>query len=139
MVKEGELVRAGNGVYCFPEKNSRPYEHEYSELAMEVASLIQEQFPLLDFSIMELIQLNDFVNHQIAHNVLFLSVEVDMIEFVFDSLKERYFGKVLINPTPVIYHQYWSDNMIVVNKLITEAPKSATISWHTRLEKLLVE
>ena len=53
---------------------------------MEVASLIQEQFPLLDFSIMELIQLNDFVNHQIAHNVLFLSVEVDMIEFVFDSL-----------------------------------------------------
>lgn len=139
MVKEGVLVRAGNGVYCFPEKNARPYEHEYSHLTMEVASLIQEQFPLLDFSIMELIQLNDFVNHQIAHNVLFLSVEADIIEFVFDSLKERYFGKVLINPTPEIYHQYWSDNMIVVNKLITEAPKSTTISWHTRLEKLLVD
>lgn len=139
MIKEGEFVRAGNGVYCFPEKDVRPYEHEYSDLAVEVAALIQEQYPLLDFSIMELIQLNDFVNHQLAHNVLFLSVEADIMEFVFDMLKERYFGKVFINPTPEIYHQYWSDNMIVVNKLVTEAPKSTAISWHTRLEKLLVD
>lgn len=139
MVKEGEVVRAGNGVYCFPKSDVRPYEHEYSDLTVEVAGLIQEQYPLLDFSIMELIQLNDFVNHQIAHNVLFLSVEADIMEFVFDTLKEKYFGKVFINPTPEIYHQYWSDNMIVINKLITEAPKSPTISWHTRLEKLLVD
>lgn len=139
MIKEGEIVRAGKGVYCFREKDIRPYEHEYSDLATEVATLIQEQYPLLDFSIMELIQLNDFVNHQIAHNTLFLSVEADIMEFVFNTVKERYFGKVLINPTPEIYHQYWSDNMIVVNKLITEAPKSSAISWHTRLEKLLVD
>lgn len=139
MVKEGELVRAGNGVYCFREKDVKPYEHEYSDLAAEVAALVQKQYPLLDFTIMELIQLNDFVNHQIAHNTLFLSVEADIMEFVFDTVKERYFGKVLISPTPEIYHQYWSDNMIVVNKLITEAPKSSVISWDTRLEKLLVD
>lgn len=126
-------------IYCFREKDVRPYEHEYSNLATEVAALLQEQYPLLDFSIMELIQLNDFVNHQIAHNTLFLSVEADIMEFVFDTIKERYFGKVFINPTPKVYHQYWSDNMIVVNKLTTEAPKSSAVSWHTRLEKLLVD
>lgn len=139
MVKDGDLARVGNGLYCLPSNNARPYDHEYSDLAVEVASLVQEQYPLVDFSIMELIQLNDFVNHQLAHNILFLSVESDVIEFVFDMLKDQYFGKVFINPTLEMYHQYWSDNMIVINKLTTEAPKSAGISWHTRLEKLLVD
>lgn len=139
MVKEGELARVGNGIYCIPEKSVKPYKHEYSEFAAEVAALLQEQYPLLDFSIMEMIQLNDFINHQIAHNTLFLSVESDIIEFVFDLLKEKYFGKVFINPTLEMYHQYWSDDMIVVNKLITEAPKSSTVSWHARLEKMLVD
>ena len=100
MVKHGDLARVGNGLYCLPGNNARPYDHEYSDLAIEVASLIQEQYPLVDFSIMELIQLNDFVNHQLSHNVLFLSVESDVIEFVFGMLKNQYFGKVFINPTP---------------------------------------
>ena len=84
-------------------------------------------------------------NNKKSFDIIFLdppyAMEVlsDVIEFVFDMLKDQYFGKVFINPTLEMYHQYWSDNMIVVNKLITEAPKSATISWHTRLEKLLVE
>lgn len=139
MIKAGELARVGNGMYCFPEKSVKLYGHEYSEFAVEVASLVQEQYPLLDFSIMELIQLNDFVNHQIAHNTVFLSVEADAMQFVFDSLRERFFGKILVNPTLEVYHQYWSDNMIVVNKLRTEAPKNHVISWHIRLEKLLVD
>ena len=124
MVKDGELARVGNGWYCIPSNNVRLYDHEY---------------PLVDFSIMELIQLNDFVNHQLAHNVLFLSVESDVMEFVFNMLKDQYFGKVFINPTPEMYHQYWSDNMIVINKLTTESPKNAGTPWHTRLEKLLVD
>lgn len=61
------------------------------------------------------------------------------MDFVFDSLKEKYQGKVLINPTVDIYHQYWSDNMIVIIKLTTEAPKGKKESWHTRLEKILVD
>ena len=139
MIREGEIVRAGRNVYCFPKGDKVAYKHEYSDLANEVAMLVKEQYPLLKFSILELIQLNDFVNHQIAHNILFLSVEAEIMEFVFDTLKEQYPGKVLINPTPEIYHQYWSDNMIVIGKLTTEAPKGLAETWHTRLEKLLVD
>ncbi len=139
MVKDGDLARVGSGLYCMPDNKARPYNHEYSDLAVEAASLIREQYPLVDFSVLELIQLNDFVNHQLAHNVLFLSVESDAMEFVFDMLKDRYFGKVFLKPTPEEYHRYWSGNMIVINKLTTEAPKSAGIPWHTRLEKLLVD
>lgn len=139
MVNYGEIVRVGRNRYCLPNDKRQVYSHDYSELAEEVASHIEEQYPYLGFAIFEFVQMNDFVNHLVAHNVIFLSVESDTMEFVFDSLKEKYPGKVLINPTVDIYHQYWSDNMVVIVKLITEAPKGQGKSWHTRLEKLLVD
>lgn len=139
MVNSGEIIRIGRNCYCLPNGKQHVYSHRYSELAEEVASHIEEQYPYLDFSIFEFIQMNDFVNHLVAHNVIFLSVESDTMEFVFDSLKVKYPGKVLINPTVDIYHQYWSDNMIVIVKLTTEAPKGQIKSWHTRLEKILVD
>ena len=139
MVKDEEIIRAGRNIYCFPKGNKAVYRHEYSALANAVAAFIKGQYPLLAFSILDLIQLNDFVNHQIAHNILLLSVETDIMEFIFDALKEQYPGKVFIEPTPEIYHQYWCDDMIIIVKLTTEAPKGRTESWHTRLEKLLVD
>lgn len=115
------------------------YRHEYSEEACAAARAIREAFPAVEFTIFELVQLNEFVNHQLAHNVLFLSVEDDIIDFVFDLLKEQFPGKVLLDPTPELYHQYWYDGMIVLNKLVTEAPRGNEEAWHTRLEKMLVD
>lgn len=139
MVNSGEIVRVGRNRYCSPNNKQQIYSHDYSELAEEVALHIEEQYPYLDFTIFEFAQMNDFVNHLVAHNIIFLSVESDTMDFVFDSLKEKYLGKVLINPTVDIYHQYWSDNMIVIIKLTTEAPKGQEKPWHTKLEKLLVD
>lgn len=139
LVKNGQIVRVGRNVYSLPDNKRLAYEYKYSELAEEVAQEIAQQYPYVNFSIFEFIQLNDFVNHLIAHNVIFLSVEADIMEFVFETLRDKYPGKVLINPTVEIYHQYWSDNMIVLGKLTTEAPKGQRASWHTRLEKMLVD
>lgn len=139
LVKSGQIIRVGRNVYSLPDDKRLPYEYKYSELAEEVAREIAQQYPYVNFSIFEFVQLNDFVNHLIAHNVIFLSVEAEIMEFLFETLREKYPGKVLINPTVEIYHQYWSDNMIVLGKLTTEAPKGQKVSWHTRLEKLLVD
>lgn len=139
LVKNGQIIRVGRNVYSLPDDKRFAYEYKYSELADEVAQEIVQQYPSVNFSIFEFIQLNDFVNHLIAHNVIFLSVEADVMDFIFETLRDKYPGKVLINPTVEIYHQYWSDNMIVLGKLTTEAPKGKKVSWHTRLEKLLVD
>lgn len=139
LVKNGQIIRVGRNVYSLPDDKRLMYEYRYSELADEVAQVIVQQYPCVNFSIFEFIQLNDFVNHLIAHNVIFLSVEADVMDFIFETLRDKYPGKVLINPTVEIYHQYWSDNMIVLGKLTTEAPKGKKVSWHTRLEKLLVD
>ena len=139
LVKNGQIVRVGLNVYSLPDNKRLAYEYKYSELAEEVAREIAQQYPYVNFSIFEFVQLNDFVNHLIAHNVIFLSVEAEILDFVFETLRDKYPGKVLINPTVEIYHQYWSDDMIVLGKLTTEAPKGQKASWHTRLEKMLVD
>lgn len=139
LVKNGQIIRVGRNVYSLPDDKRLTYEYKYSELAEEVAQEIAQQYPYVNFSIFEFVQLNDFVNHLIAHNVIFLSVEAEIMDFVFETLRDKYPGKVLINPTIEIYHQYWSDNMIVLGKLTTEAPKGQKASWHTRLEKMLVD
>lgn len=139
LVKSGQIIRIGRNVYSLPDDKRLTYEYKYSELAEAVAQEIAQQYPYVNFSIFEFVQLNDFVNHLIAHNVIFLSVEAEIMDFVFETLRDKYPGKVLINPTVEIYHQYWSDNMIVLGKLTTEAPKGQKASWHTRLEKMLVD
>lgn len=139
LLKEGAIVRVGRNKYCVAKDGVEPYTYEYSDDAKAVAKILNEKFPYLDFTIMDFVQLNEFVNHQLAHNVIHVSVEEDLGEFVFDALKEKYPGKVLINPTPEIYHQYWYDGMIVVGKLVSEAPMGKKEKWNTRIEKLLVD
>ncbi|MBO4987683.1 MAG: hypothetical protein J6C63_02405 [Lachnospiraceae bacterium] len=139
MLKEGAIIRVGRNRYCVAKEGIGVYSYEYSDDAKTVANILKEKFPYLNFTIMDFVQLNEFVNHQLAHNVIHVSVEEDLGDFVFDVLKEKYPGKVLINPTPEIYHQYWYDGMIVVGKLISEAPMGQKEKWNTRIEKLLVD
>ena len=92
-----------------------------------------------DFILFELILLNEFVNHQLAHNIIFVSVESEIMDFVFDALKGAYAGRVLLNPSVEVFHRYWVDNMIVITKMITETPKGINQKWHARIESILVD
>jgi hypothetical protein len=139
LIDTEKIIRVGRNAYCVNKGNRRIYEHRYSDLACNIASEITADFPYLSFSIFELVQLNDFVNHQIAHNVIFVSIESDLGEFVFGKLREKYPGKVLIYPSIEIYHQYWCDDMIVIQKLISESPTGKGEKWCTRIEKMLVD
>ncbi|MBQ4559507.1 MAG: hypothetical protein IJA54_04185 [Tyzzerella sp.] len=139
LLKEGVIVRVGRNAYCVANNGIRVYDYAYSEEATQVAECLNEKFPHLEFTIMDFVQLNEFVNHQLSHNVMFVSVEGDLGEFVFDTLRELYPGKVLINPSVEVYHQYWYDGMIVIGKLVSEAPMGQKEKWHTRIEKLLVD
>lgn len=139
LLNSNQIFRVGRNAYCVPNETIKKYSHEYSELAENVAKIVKGKHPYLYFTILELIQFNEFVNHQLAHNIVFVSVEEDLGDFVFDTLKEKFPGKVLINPTTEIYHQYWCDNMIVIKKMISEAPFGLNEKWNTRIEKLLVD
>jgi len=135
----GEVMRVGRNAYTVCNGNIKEYSYEYSKDTLELVKVIEENYPLLDFRIFELVQLNEFLNHQIAHNTTFVFVEEDLGAFVFDTLKEDYQGKLLINPTVELYHQYWTEDMVVILKMATEAPKGKFEKWHTCIEKLMVD
>lgn len=139
MIDTGEIARVGRNVYYVPSHSLASYSYEYSSQAQELANYIDEKYPALDFRIFETVQLNEFVNHQIGKNTLFLSVEEGIGDFLFQELRERYNNNVLLNPSTEVYHQYWNENIIVIEKLLTESPKGEVSVWHTRLEKILVD
>ncbi len=134
---DGSLVRMGWNQYSQPAR--RTYEHQYSDRAVEIVDRIKKDYTELEFQIFELIQLNDFMNHQVAHNTIFVSIENDLVDFVFESLWKEYPGKVMLKPSIDQYYRYLQDDEIVVGRLPSESPKGYDEPWKSRLEKILVD
>lgn len=137
-VAAGNIVHVGRNQYAYA-KEKRLYTYEYSDAAGQVAVEIQKEYPQVDFRIFELIQLNAFVNHLYAHNTIFVSVENDAIDFVFDSLRDKYPGRIMLKPKVDEYFRYLVDDQIVVLRLPSESPKGIDAPWKSRLEKILVD
>ena len=139
LLKQRQILRVGRNAYVVNIGKRQEYDYDYSDLANNVAEKIKEKHSFLFFTIFESIQLNEFVNHQIAHNTVYVSVSEGLGSFVFETLKAEYQGKVLVNPSIDVFHQYWVDDMIVIEDLITEAPKAKEKPWMSKPEKYLVD
>lgn len=137
-VSDGEIIHIGRDQYAVSDKK-KTYRYKYSETAEQIASVIREEYPTVDFRIFELIQLNAFVNHLLAHNTIFVSVEHDVIDFVFDTLRNEYPGRVMLKPKIEEYYRYLVDDQIVILRLPSETPKGTDEVWHSRIEKILVD
>lgn len=139
MLQRGDIARVGRNAYYVPPHYMRRYEYDYSKQARSVVQRIEERYPYLDFVVFELIQLNEFVNHQLAHNTIFVYAEPFATEFVFDMLWDCYDGMVLLKPSRKEYDRYWDEDAVVVKKLVSEAPLARRAKWKSRLEKILVD
>ena len=82
--------------------------------------------------------MNEFVNHLLAKNTIFIEVENILDESVFNLLFDRY-PHVLHNPDTEEYYKYAGDETIVVRKLISETPSPFGQYRQASLEKLLVD
>ena len=138
MLAAGDIARIGRNRYCVTD-SLKTYRFLHSAFAISVADEVVDAHPYLDFRIFELVQLNEFVNHQIAHNIVFMSVEGELEEDVFNTLWERHKGSVLFKPGADELFRYKNENMVVIVKLPSESPKGIAVFWDTRLEKMLVD
>ena len=92
-----------------------------------------------EYHIFEMMQLNQFMNHLVAHNTIFFAVENALVDYVFDALKKEFSGRVMLKPSLEMYYRYLQDNEIVVGRLPSETPKGIAGPWHARIEKILVD
>ena len=134
----GALVRIGWNQYTVNLSKPR-YAPLYSGFAEEIADILDKSYVGLNFQISELIQLNEFINHQFAHNTVFVFVENDFQSYVFDTLRQYCPGRVMLHPSVKHYYQYLQDDQIVILRLPSESPKGFNKPWHSRLEKVLVD
>ena len=82
--------------------------------------------------------MNDFVNHQIAKNVIFIEVEAMLVDTVYEKLHEKY-PYAMIQPTvDIFYKQRAPETDIVVQKFLSEAP-APDANHSCVIEKLLVD
>lgn len=135
------IVRIGHNQYRVTEEkaNSQVFTGKYSHVAQQVIEGMQKRFPLLSFRVWELSWMNEFFNHLVSRNQIFLEVEKEGCDFVFPSLIEQFPGKVLLRPKALEVTRYGTENGIIINRLVTEAPKSGGEPYEVPLEKLIVD
>ncbi|MBP5631207.1 MAG: hypothetical protein J6X34_10560 [Clostridia bacterium] len=134
--ENGCIQRVRRGHYAVSHKIN--YTYNLSDTAKDIVTAIQSGYPLVTFQIWELYQMNEFVNHQIAKNTIFLDIENMQEETVFNLIFSEY-PHVLLNPGIDDYYRYSGDETIVVEKLITESPAAVGDYNQCPLEKLLVD
>lgn len=138
-LKSNLLFKVGSDSYSRKKETRNTYSPRYSDFSKELLSKMEERFPELEYTLFETLLLNEFVNHLYAQNILVLQVEKDLCPFTFDFLNELFPGKVLYNPSSDDLGRYQSDNCIILENRISEAPFDKEHPHFITMEKLLVD
>lgn len=137
LIKEGHLTRIGKGIYRKGQTNDFVCSFRSSEAQAVERFCQKESFPG-NVIVWETIMLNEWLNHQIGRNIVFVETEKGMSEFVFDRLKGRIRTHILWEPNKQELDKYGGDNPIVIQDAFSRSPRQLN-SIHIRLEKLLVD
>ncbi len=140
LLREGKIYKKDFDTYVTKKPVDLPeYSPLYSNKAQKVICTLEKEYPELQFVVFESVLLNEFLNHQIAQNTIYVQVEKDLSSYIFDVLRERIGGVVLYKPNKVEYERYWAKDCIVVLELISQAPLSPQSPHDMTAEKLLVD
>lgn len=140
LMENDDLVRVGRNQYRKKdtEKSKEVYINRYSTEAQRIVEKLQSEFPLMEYRVWELCWLNEFWNHQIAQNKIFVEVERVGCDFVYTELSEAYSGKILLRPTEKELYRYGGADTVIVDRMVSEAPKGQE-AYNTPLEKIIVD
>ena len=138
--KEEGLFRTDYDSYSISKPRYLPEYHPvYSEKATEITAYLVDKYPGISFVVCESVLLNEFLNHQIAQNTIYVQIEKDISSFIFDIIKEEYTSNILYKPNKKEFDRYWTRGCIVVLDLISQAPMCQESPHDITAEKLLVD
>lgn len=140
LVRNGPLTRMGYDSYSLSTDLVRDeYVPVYSDAAEGLITLISEKYPYVKFTVFETVLLNEFLNHLIAQNTIFVQVEKESSIYVFRFLQEHGVQNVMYKPDKNHFDLYWSKDCVVVTDMISEAPIRTDQPHAVMLEKMLVD
>lgn len=141
LLRKGDLVREGYDAYRVAESHTaRPeYVPEYSAPALTLMQDVRKQFLYVEFTVFETRLMNEFLNHLIGVNTIFLQVEKMSGEFIFRSLQNNGYTNILYKPSQKEFDLYRARDVIVITDLLSESPMRRNDPQQISLEKLLVD
>ena len=116
-----------------------PYRPRLSEAASQVLCELAEQYGRMNYTLFELNWLNDFLNHLLGRNALFVMVERDYMPFVFEFLNGRHGGGVLLDPSTDDFFRYVNDRMLLVVRKPSQGPTNRLMPHVAPPEQWLVD
>lgn len=140
MLHYGVLLKRGYDEYSISDGIELPeYVLNYSDAAVELMNIVSRRYPQIQFTLFETALLNDFLNHLIAQNTVFVQAEKGSSVFVFRFLQEAGFKNLLYKPNLKGFNLYWVKDSVVVTDMISEAPLRTINPHKIMLEKMLVD
>ena len=140
LVRDGALTRLGYDSYSLSSDIPKDeYVPLYSDTAEGLIRLIPEKYPYVQFTVFETVLLNEFLNHLIAQNTVFIQAEKESSIDVFRFLQEQGIQNVMYKPSKNDLNLYWSRDCVIVTDSISEAPIRADKPHDIMLEKMLVD
>jgi hypothetical protein len=138
LCQECVLKRVSYNAYSLytDESTLKRYEADVSSEAATILEFSIKRFPEITVIAWETRAFNEFLNHQLARNIIFVEVEKPYCEFVFEALHENGDYNVLYKPSEKEITMYASDITVSVLPLTSEAPINGN---NAKLEKLLVD
>ncbi len=142
LISGGDIIRIARNQYKVVveyERVKRKYSPLISGKLKRISDFMQEKYPLVDYCVWETVQLNEFLNHQIANNVIVMEVEKMLENAVYSDLREEFNKNVLLRPDSKELMYYKENDTIAVMNLISEAPVNRKENHTNTIEKLLVD
>ena len=136
--KEGLLSSVKRGVYVLDHR--KKYQPELSRSTKMQYNIINNRFPYIEMSVWQTSWLDGFMNHQIYNAFTIFEVDKDVVNAVYNVLKEKK-DNVFMNPTEKDVDNYiLSENAIIIRPLVNEAPLQDIGKFKVaKLEKILVD
>ena len=141
LLKSGQLVRVERGVYKLPDDARKDFSVVCSEEMRQINQQIKKQFPFVDYCLWPVSTLMPYMHHIPNLNLLFVDVEREVAESVFNLLNAENNKRVFLLPSLTDFERYINtNNAIIIRPLVSESPLQLVEGINTpAIEKMLVD
>jgi len=141
LLKNGQIIRRARGVYILPTNTKKDFIILCSDDIKNIAGQIRQKFPFAEFCIWDSSVILPFVHHIPNIKFIYIDVERDVAESVFNLLNSGAGRRIFFMPTQTDFNRYISGNeALIIRQLISEAPLQQTDGINTpSIEKILVD
>lgn len=136
LIQKGIITKISSDIFIKGHKK-KYIPSNSSLLKKRVKELIISKFPNVKIAIYESSQLNEWVNHQVGRNIVFVEAEKYFLVDVFKYINKSLSITTLLNPSKEDLYLY-DGEMVVVTSLITQAPLNSQ-NKEIKIEKLIVD